>query len=41
MVWREFVREPLTPDELLRVQRVVGERIQPANRSTRALNRYQ
>lgn len=37
VAWHEFVRGPLTPDELLRVERVVGDRIQPVTRSTSEL----
>ncbi len=37
VAWHEFVRGPLTPDELLRVERVVGDRIQPVTRSTAEL----
>lgn len=37
VAWHEFVRGPLLPDELLRVDRVVGARIQPAARSTAEL----
>ena len=37
MAWHEFVRGPLLPDELLRVERVVGARIQPVTRGTAEL----
>jgi predicted nucleic acid-binding protein len=37
VAWHEFVRGPLTPDELLRVERVVGDRIQAVTRSTSEL----
>jgi predicted nucleic acid-binding protein len=37
MAWHEFVRGPLLPDELLRVERVVGARIRPVTRSTSEL----
>jgi len=33
VAWHEFVRGPLMPDELLRVERVVGARVQPVSRS--------
>ncbi len=34
VAWHEFVRGPLLPDELLRVERVVGARVQAISRST-------
>jgi predicted nucleic acid-binding protein len=37
VAWHEFVRGPLLPDELLRVERVVGARIQPVTRGTAEL----
>jgi predicted nucleic acid-binding protein len=37
VAWHEFVRGPLLPDELLRVERVVGSRIRPMARSTAEL----
>jgi predicted nucleic acid-binding protein len=37
VAWHEFVRGPLLPDELLRVERVVGSRIRPLTRSTAEL----
>lgn len=37
VAWHEFVRGPLTADELLRVERVVGDRIQPVTRRTSEL----
>jgi len=37
VAWHEFVRGPLMPDELLRVERVIGARIQPVSRSTSEL----
>lgn len=37
VAWHEFVRGPLTADELLRVERVVGDRVQPVTRSTSEL----
>ena len=37
VAWHEFVRGPLMPDELLRVERVVGARVQPVSRSTSEL----
>ncbi len=37
VAWHEFVRGPLMPDELLRVERVLGARIQPVTRSTAEL----
>ena len=32
VAWHEFVRGPLLPDELLRVERVMGNRIMPMDR---------
>jgi predicted nucleic acid-binding protein len=37
VAWHEFVRGPLSSDELLRVTRVLGVRIQPVHRSTAEL----
>lgn len=37
VAWHEFVRCPLLPDELLRVERVVGARVQSIHRSTSEL----
>ena len=37
VAWHEFVRGPLTADELLRVERVVGDRIRAVTRSTSEL----
>lgn len=37
VAWHEFVRGPLLPDELLRIERVVGSRIRPVTRSTAEL----
>jgi predicted nucleic acid-binding protein len=37
VAWHEFVRGPLQPDELLRVERVVGARIQDVSRATAEL----
>jgi predicted nucleic acid-binding protein len=37
VAWHEFVRGPLLPDELLRIERVVGARIRPVTRSTAEL----
>lgn len=37
VAWHEFVRGPLLPDELLRVERVIGLRIQPVTRGTAEL----
>lgn len=37
VAWHEFVRGPLLPDELLRVERVVGSRVQAATRGTSEL----
>lgn len=37
VAWHEFVRGPLLPDELLRIERVVGARIRPITRSTAEL----
>ena len=37
VAWHEFVRGPLMPDELLRVERVVGARIQHVSRGTSEL----
>lgn len=37
VAWHEFVRGPLLPDELLRVERVVGARVQATSRATAEL----
>ncbi len=37
VAWHEFVRGPLLPDELLRVERVVGSRIRAVSRGTAEL----
>lgn len=37
VAWHEFVRGPLLPDELLRVERVVGARVQRISRATAEL----
>ena len=37
VAWHEFVRGPLSADELLRVERVVGDRIRAVTRSTSEL----
>ncbi len=37
VAWHEFVRGPLLPDELLRVERVVGSRVQSVSRATAEL----
>lgn len=37
VAWHEFVRGPLLPDELLRVERVVGARVQSIHRGTSEL----
>ena len=37
VAWHEFVRGPLTPDELLRVERVLGGRVLPLTRATAEL----
>ncbi|HEY5894635.1 MAG TPA: PIN domain-containing protein [Chthoniobacterales bacterium] len=37
VAWHEFVRGPLLSDELLRVERVVGARVQPVTRGTAEL----
>ncbi len=37
VAWHEFVRGPLLPDELLRVERVIGARVQVVSRGTAEL----
>lgn len=37
VAWHEFVRGPILPDELLRVERVVGARVQEVSRATAEL----
>jgi predicted nucleic acid-binding protein len=37
VAWHEFVRGPLQSDELLRVERVVGARVQSVSRATAEL----
>lgn len=37
VAWHEFIRGPLQSDELLRVERVVGSRVQDVSRATAEL----